>query len=58
VGPDLAPMSSVWVALHVFAIAFAQLHLYVRFDFVAMLTTRLVYYAVWHVVWGTIRAGT
>ena len=42
-----------WV--HVFAIAFLQLYVFKRYDFVSMYSFRLVYYAYWHIVWGVIR---
>ena len=41
--------------LHVFAIAFLQLYVFRRFDFVTMYAFRLVYYAYWHILWGVIR---
>jgi cobalamin biosynthesis protein CobD/CbiB len=42
-----------WV--HVFAIAFLQLYVFRRFDFVTMYAFRLIYYAYWHILWGVIR---
>ncbi len=41
--------------IHVFAIAFLQLYVFQRFDFVSMYSFRLVYYAYWHILWGVIR---
>jgi len=41
--------------IHVFAIAFLQLGVFRRFDFVSMYSFRLFYYAYWHILWGTIR---
>ena len=41
--------------IHVFAIAFLQLYVFRRFDFVSMYLFRLVYYAYWHILWGVIR---
>ena len=41
--------------IHVFAIAFLQLYVFRRFDFVTMYAFRLVYYAYWHILWGVIR---
>lgn len=32
-----------------------QLHVFRRFDFVSMLSLRLVYYVYWHLIWGAIR---
>ena len=41
--------------IHVFAIAFLQLYVFWRFDFVSMYSFRLFYYAYWHILWGVIR---
>ena len=45
----------LFVILHVFAFNLAQLHLYRRHGFLAMLSLRLAYYAFWHVGWGHLR---
>ncbi|KAB1197500.1 MULTISPECIES: hypothetical protein [Haloferax] len=47
--------ATMYVGANVFAINLAQLYLFRRYDFVTMFAFRLVYYAHWHVVWGTIR---
>lgn len=39
----------------VFAVSFLQLAVFRRYDFVSMVTLRLVYYAYWHILWGTMR---
>jgi hypothetical protein len=48
-----------WVVLvtglHVFVINFLMLVVYKRYDFVSMLSFRLVYYIIWHIVWGYFR---
>jgi uncharacterized membrane protein YwzB len=41
--------------MHVFAIAFLQLYVFRRFDFVSMFSFRLFYYAYWHILWGVVR---
>jgi len=41
--------------IHVFAIAFLQLYVFRRFDFVSMYSFRLFYYLYWHILWGVIR---
>jgi hypothetical protein len=41
--------------LHVWAINIGQLAVFRRYDFVSMWTFRLVYYVIWHVVWGELR---
>lgn len=52
---DLTIWARVYTWLHVFAIALCQLIVFRRHDFVSMYWFRLVYYAYWHVAWGTIR---
>jgi len=48
-----------WVTVCVFAnillINLIQLSIFKRYDFVSMFSFRLVYYAIWHIVWGIIR---
>lgn len=46
---------AVYTWVHVFAIAFLQLWVFRRYDFVSMYSMRLVYYAYWHLIWGTLR---
>jgi hypothetical protein len=51
--PPPWPAAFVWV--HVYALNLAQLLLFRRHDFVAMVVLRLAYYAIWHVAWGHAR---
>jgi len=48
-----------WVTACVFAnivlINLFQLSIFKRYDFVSMYSFRLVYYAIWHIVWGYLR---
>jgi len=48
-----------WVTVCVFANIFLinlfQLSIFKRYDFVSMYSFRLVYYAIWHIVWGQLR---
>jgi hypothetical protein len=46
---------AVYTWIHVFAIAFLQLYVFRRFDFVSMYVFRLIYYGYWHILWGVIR---
>jgi hypothetical protein len=46
---------SAYTWIHVFAIAFLQLYVFRRFDFVSMFSLRLFYYAYWHILWGALR---
>lgn len=41
--------------IHVFVIAFLQLYMFRRYDFVTMYAFRLIYYGYWHILWGVIR---
>jgi hypothetical protein len=43
--------------VQVLAINLCQLWIFRRYDFVSMYTLRLVYYVVWHIVWGQVRVG-
>ena len=45
----------VVTGLHVFVINFLMLVVFRRYDFVSMLSFRLAYYIIWHIVWGNIR---
>lgn len=47
----------VWMGLHVFLVNLAQLIIFRRYDFVAMYSFRLAYYAIWHLAWGFVRLG-
>jgi hypothetical protein len=51
-GGAVLTWGSAFTWIHVFAIAFLQLYVFWRFDFVSMY---LVYYAYWHILWGTLR---
>ena len=43
------------IAVPIFLLNFTQLALFKRYDFVTMYSFRLVYYLLWHIVWGVIR---
>ncbi len=51
--------SPLWIVLvtglHVLVINFLMLVIFKRYDFVSLLSFRLVYYVIWHIVWGAIR---
>ena len=49
------PPLAVYTWIHVFAIAFLQLYLFRRYDFVSMYSLRLGYYLYWHLAWSTLR---
>lgn len=50
-----SPRANLYTWLHVFVIAALQLYVFRRFDFASMYLFRLIYYAYWHILWGTIR---
>lgn len=46
---------SAYTWVHVFAIAFLQLYVFWRYDFMSMYLFRMFYYLYWHILWGIIR---
>ena len=50
-----SPALAVYTWVHVFAIALLQLYVFRRYDFVSMYSLRLIYYAYWHLLWGSLR---
>jgi len=45
----------LYTLIHVFLINFSQLAIFKRYDFTTMYSFRLVYYLLWHIVWGYLR---
>lgn len=43
------------IACNIYLINLAQLYLFQRYDFLSMYTLRLVYYTLWHILWGILR---
>lgn len=56
-GGEALTWGSAYTWIHVFANAFLQLYVFWRFDFVSMYGFRLIYYAYWHILWGSLRLG-
>lgn len=50
--PDWAIVA---VGLNLFLFNLTQLYIFKRYDFVMMYILRLIYYAIWHVIWGHAR---
>jgi hypothetical protein len=48
---------TVYVWFHLFIFNFLQLFIFTRYDFMKMYLFRLVYYLLWHMVWGFVRLG-
>ncbi len=46
---------TAYIALHIFLINLTQLFLFRKYDFLSMILFRLVYYLIWHVLWGHLR---
>lgn len=44
-----------YVGVNILVINLSQLWLFVKYDFVSMYALRLVYYLLWHIVWGGLR---
>lgn len=47
--------TSIYTGIHVFLFSLAQLFIFKRFDFASMYLFRIIFYLVWHIVWGEIR---
>ncbi len=45
----------IYTGVHVFLFSLTQLYIFKRFDFISMYLFRLVFYAIWHILWGTLR---
>ena len=51
----VSPWATGFVALHIFLLNLCQLLIFKRYDFVSMYAFRLMYYLLWHIIWGVIR---
>ncbi len=47
--------ANIFIAANIFLINLTQLLLFRRYDFVSMYSFRLVYYLLWHIIWGYAR---
>lgn len=45
----------VYIGLHIFLFNLVQLLIFKRYDFISMYLFRLVYYLLWHILWGYMR---
>jgi hypothetical protein len=48
---------NVYMWIHLFVFNFLQMLVFKRYDFLKMYMFRLVYYLLWHIVWGSVRLG-
>jgi hypothetical protein len=54
--PDQPPFWAVFFLwIHLLLFDLTQLYLFKRYDFLSMFAFRMVYYLIWHIVWGRIR---
>lgn len=49
------PWVMTYLGVHIFVISFYQLVIFKRADFISMYAFRLVYYLLWHIIWGHVR---
>lgn len=47
--------TALFSGLQLIAFGLVQLHIFRRFGFMSMLGFRLVYYCLWHILWGSVR---
>lgn len=47
--------TALYTGIHVFLFSLTQLIIFKRYDFISMFLFRLVFYMVWHIVWGHFR---
>lgn len=52
---DFPLWALAYVGFHIFLINFFQLLIFKKYDFISMLSFRLVYYLIWHIGWGYLR---
>ena len=48
-------LKNIYVFIHIFLINITGLFLFKKYDFFTMYSFRVLYYLLWHIVWGTIR---
>ena len=54
-GRDYPAWAIAYVSANILVINLSQLWLFVKYDFVSMMAFRLMYYLLWHIVWGALR---
>lgn len=45
----------IYTSIHVFLFSLVQLMIFKRFDFISMYFFRIIFYIIWHIVWGQLR---
>ena len=54
-GENYPGWAIAYTGAHILVINLVQLWLFVKYDFVSMYAFRLVYYVLWHIIWGALR---
>lgn len=54
-GRNYPAWAIAYVGANILVINLAQLWLFVKYDFVSMMAFRLMYYLLWHIMWGALR---
>ena len=54
-GRDYPVWAIVYIGANILVINLSQLWLFAKYDFMSMYALRLVYYILWHIIWGEIR---
>jgi len=49
--------TSAYMTFHLYLFNLTQLYFFKRFDFFSMYSFRIVYYLLWHIIWGYVRLG-
>jgi len=45
----------IYTSVHVFLFSITQLLIFKRFDFISMYLFRIIFYLIWHIIWGHLR---
>ena len=53
--PESDDLTRVYTGIHVFLFSLVQLWVFKKYDFVSMFIVRLLFYAIWHIGWGSLR---
>jgi len=48
-------LTSLYTGIHVFLFSLSQLYIFKRYDFISMYMFRLIFYFIWHILWGYLR---
>lgn len=54
-GRNYPAWAIAYIGANILVINLSQLWLFVKYDFMSMIALRLVYYLLWHIIWGELR---